>query len=68
MQAHGLVAWRDRFVMLDSGNGALVLVDPRSSRVEQVWMASHPRHCLMCVRVPWSRGRGCQKHGLMAQP
>ncbi len=40
LTAHGLVAWRDKFVMLDSGHGALVLLDPSTAIIEEVWRVS----------------------------
>ncbi|CAD7696637.1 unnamed protein product [Ostreobium quekettii] len=37
VQSHGLVEWRYWFIMLDSGNGALLLVNPDNGRQMQIW-------------------------------
>ncbi|GIL43818.1 hypothetical protein Vafri_1420 [Volvox africanus] len=39
LKAHGLVSWRGQFVMLDSENGALVVVDPATGAVRHIWQA-----------------------------
>ncbi|GLC58284.1 hypothetical protein PLESTB_001341600 [Pleodorina starrii] len=54
LKAHGLVAWRRQFVMLDSENGALVAVDPDTGAVRQIWktpMTEEPSKFLkgLCV-------------------
>lgn len=36
-KAHGLVEWGRFFVMLDSDNAALAIVDPSTSEVHQRW-------------------------------
>lgn len=37
INSHGLVAWRDRFVMLSSQAAALVTLDPSSGGTDTVW-------------------------------
>lgn len=36
-KAHGLVLWEHQFVMLDSENGGLILMDPTDGTVEELW-------------------------------
>ncbi len=45
LKAHGLVAWGPggRFVMLDSDNAALVVVDPASGKVQRRWKVGRRR-------------------------
>ena len=38
--AHGLVVWRDRLVVLDSEDSALVAVHPSSGSREIIWRVS----------------------------
>ena len=38
-KAHGLVEWNDKFIMLDSDSGALILLDPRTADIEDLWAA-----------------------------
>lgn len=51
LKAHGLVLWRGRFVMLDSEHGALVVVDPDTSVVTQIWKVTPGIR--WGVRQPW---------------
>ncbi len=36
-KAHGLVAWRETFIILDSDAGALVMLHPSTGDIDELW-------------------------------